>query len=66
MHKILQTHHLRTFVANLKIDAIYALCPESFATTILAIRKVFVFSDSDYRMKTIIRVMYYITLELRL
>ena len=30
MLKILQAHLLRAFVANLKIDAIYALYPESF------------------------------------
>ena len=47
MHKVLQTHLLRTFVANLKIDAIYALYPESFCGKDLAIRKVFAFSDSD-------------------
>ena len=28
--EILQNHHLCAFVANLKIDAIYALYPESF------------------------------------
>ena len=43
MHKILQTHLLWAFVANLKIDAIYALYPESFCDPNLAIRKVFVF-----------------------
>ena len=48
MHKILQTHLLRTFVANLKIDAIYALYPESFCSKDLAIRKVFAFSDSGW------------------
>ena len=46
MHKILQNHLLRAFVANLKIDAIYALYPESFCDKNLAIRKVFAFSDS--------------------
>ena len=46
MHKILQTHLLWAFVANLKIDAIYALYPESFCDPNLAIRKVFAFSDS--------------------
>ena len=45
MHKILQTHLLWAFVANLKIDAIYALYPESFCDPNLAIRKVFAFSD---------------------
>ena len=30
MHKILQTHLLHVFVANLKIGGIYALYPESF------------------------------------
>ena len=42
----LQTHFLRVFVANLKIDAIYAVYLESFCDKNLAIRKVFVFSDS--------------------
>ena len=46
MIKILQAHLLRAFVANLKIDAIYALYPESFCDPNLAIRKVFAFSDS--------------------
>ena len=46
MHKILQNHLLCTFVANLKIGTIYALYPESFCDKNLAIRKVFVFSDS--------------------
>ena len=46
MHKILQTHLLRTFVANSKNDAVYALYPESFCDKNLAILKVFVFSDS--------------------
>ena len=44
--KILQAHLLRAFVANLKIDAIYALYPESFCDKNLAVRKVFAFSDS--------------------
>ena len=30
MHEILQTHLLRAFVANLKIDTIYVLYPGSF------------------------------------
>ena len=47
MHKILQNHLLCAFVANLKIDALYALYPESFCGKNLAIRKVFAFSDSD-------------------
>ena len=47
MHKILQNHLLCAFVANLKIDAIYALYPESFCDKNLAIRKVFAFCDSD-------------------
>ena len=46
MHKILQNHLLCAFVANLKIDAIYALYPESFCDKNLAIRKVFTFCDS--------------------
>ena len=41
MPKILQTHLLRAFVANLKIDAIYTLYPESFCDKNLAIREVF-------------------------
>ena len=45
--EILQNHHLCAFVANLKIDAIYALYPESFCDKNLAIRKVFIFCDSD-------------------
>ena len=45
MHKMLQTHLLWAFVANLKIDAIYALYPESFCDPNLAIQKVFAFSD---------------------
>ena len=49
MHKILQNHLLCAFVANLKIDAIYALYPESFCDKNLAIRKVFAFSDSDHQ-----------------
>ena len=47
LHKILQTHLLRAFVANLKIYAIYALYPESFCNKNPAIWKVFAFSDSD-------------------
>ena len=47
MLKILQAHHLWAFVANLKIDAIYALYPESFCGKNLAIQKVFAFSDSE-------------------
>ena len=38
MHKILQTHLLRAFVAKLKLDAIYAIDP-FFATKILPCRK---------------------------
>ena len=44
--KILQAHLLRAFVANSKIDAIYALYPESLSDKYLAVRKVFAFSDS--------------------
>ena len=44
--EILQNHLLCAFVANLKIDAIYALYPESFCYKNLAIRKVFAFCDS--------------------
>ena len=47
MHKILQNHLLRAFVANLKIDVIYALYPESFCDKNLAILKVFAFCDSE-------------------
>ena len=50
MHKMLQAHLLRASVANLKIDATYALYPESFCDTNLAIQKVFVFSDSGESM----------------
>ena len=46
LSKILQNHLLCAFVANLKIDAIYALYPESFCDKNLAIRKVFAFCDS--------------------
>ena len=46
MLKILHAHLLRNFVANSKIDAIYALYPESFCDKNLAVRKVFAFSDS--------------------
>ena len=42
MHKILQN----AFVANLKVDAIYALYPESYCDKNLATRKVFAFCDS--------------------
>ena len=48
MHIILQKHLLCTFVANLKIDAIYAFYPESFCDENLAVRKVIVFSDSVF------------------
>ena len=46
MLKILQAHLLPAFVANSKIDAIYALYLESFCDKNLAIRKVFAFCDS--------------------
>ena len=42
----MQTHFLRAFVANLKIDAIYTFYPDSFCDKSLAIRKVVAFSDS--------------------
>ena len=48
MHKILQNHLLCAFVANLKIDAIYALYPESFCDKNLAFREVFAFCDSAH------------------
>ena len=48
MHKILQNHLLCAFVANLKIDALYGLYPESFCGKNLAIRKVFAFCDSAH------------------
>ena len=51
MHKILQNHLLCAFVANLKIDALYALYPESFCGKNLAIRKVFAFCDSESKVK---------------
>ena len=47
MVKILQAHLLCAFVANLKIDALYTLYPESFCGKNLAIQKVFAFCDSD-------------------
>ena len=46
----LANHLLCTFVANLKINAIYALYPESFCDKNLAIRKVFAFCDSERTM----------------
>ena len=46
MLKILQAHLLQAYVANSKIDAIYALYPESFCDKNLAVRKDFAFSDS--------------------
>ena len=67
----MQTHFLRVFVANLKIDAIYAFYPESFCDKNLAIRKVFVFSDSgrnnidiniDIILISIISILIYIML----
>ena len=39
MHKTLQTHLLCAFFANLKIDAIYALYPESFCDKTLLFGK---------------------------
>ena len=48
MHKILQNRLLCAFVANLKIDAIYALYLESFCDKNLASRKVFAFCDSVF------------------
>ena len=53
MHKILQNHLLCAFVANLKIDALYALYPESFCGKNLAIRKVFAFCDSACDLPTL-------------
>ena len=44
--KILQAHLLRAFVANLKIDAKYALYPETFCDKNLAVWNIFTFSDS--------------------
>ena len=52
MHKILQNHLLCAFVANLKIDAICALYPESFCDKNLAIRKVFAFCDSVLALRS--------------
>ena len=46
MAKIVQNHLLCAFFANLKIDSIYALYPESFCDKNLAIQKVFAFCDS--------------------
>ena len=51
LSKILQNHLLCAFVADLKIDAIYALYPESFCDKNLAIRKVFAFCDSAFDLK---------------
>ena len=53
MLKILHAHLLRTFIANLKIDAIYALYPESLSNKYLAVRKVFAFSDSEYEIEVV-------------
>ena len=50
MHRILQKHLLCAFVANLKIDAIYAFYPEGFCDKNLAFRIVFAFSDSVYQL----------------
>ena len=47
LSKIFQNHLLCAFVADLKIDMIYAFHPESFCNKNLAIRKVFAFSDSE-------------------
>ena len=47
LSEILQNHFLCAFVANLKIDTIYALYPESFCDKNLAIRRVFTFCDSE-------------------
>ena len=47
LSKILQNYLLCAYVAELKIDAIYALYPEIFCDKNLAIRKVFTFCDSD-------------------
>ena len=44
MHKILQSHLLCAFFANLKIGAIYALYPESCCDKNLAIWKVLLFA----------------------
>ena len=43
---VMETHFLHVLVANLKIDAIYASYPERFCGKNLAIRKMFIFSDS--------------------
>ena len=51
LSKILQNHLLCAFVADLKIDAIYALYPECFCAKNLAIRKVFAFCDSVTSIK---------------
>ena len=55
MHKILQTQLLSAIVANLKIDTIYALYPESFFDQNLAVQKVFTFSDSAGPVCPIVR-----------
>ena len=48
LSKILQNHLLCAYVADLKIDEVYALHPEGFCDKNLAIRKVFAFCDSDH------------------
>ena len=47
----MQTHSLRVFVANLKLDAIYAFFPKIFVTKILLSGKFLFFSDSDQKDK---------------
>ena len=54
MLKILHAHLFRTFVANSKIDAIYALYPESLSDKYLAVRKVFAFSDSAQSVRDVL------------
>ena len=54
--KNLQTHFLCIFVANIKVDAIYAFYPESSCNKSLANRKVFVFSDSANLLSSVGKV----------
>ena len=56
MYKTFQNHLLCVFVANLKIDAIYALYPESFCDKNLVVRKVFAFSDSDVLLSYVLQM----------
>ena len=56
MLKILQAHLLRAFVANLKIDAIYALYPESFCDKNLAMSHLLLLGKFEYTGGPIFKV----------